>query len=945
MKRPRFNDARGAAVITGQPPFDFEGVSMRCFPLRAEMQVLSSFIDRFLNVMPPEIAHFRPMSPYVYLMILNYGQMSSEVGDSGWVSQNEVAFSVPLEWYEQRDGRMVFRDWASICPFIFVDDEMSQYTGREVYGWPKVHGNFGGAGTSFTHHPRDPMHLLRFSTKVFPRIYAGFRKSERTVLEVVQDPPPTWTQMPPDPRNPLNPLLAFPTAMAEAAGLMMEGLDAMMRVPVRGYGPNSGPEPWLDRIQQALNDFELFGALPFFNTINLKQFRDTEEPDRACYQAVVNSKMTLTRLSEAGLLGDMQRLNGRSSAGYRIRITEYESFPVVSALGLQPVRVEECDEGDGELRRVAVLEPVMPFWSNVDFKYDVGEVLGQREKHSAWVVPGDGEERKDRIVGEPEPGGSRFNNTSGAASISVSGPFFFPRSSVRVLPLRASKAKLEEFVDRYLNEGQPKDGLRFRPWASGCCDTAYVYLTAQTFGSMSSRGMDLGQWADRSVRFLVPITWTNRRGERCVGTLSPFVYSDSQVGTATGREWLGWPTELARIDSPPDHWMAPEGPGSRPQSLLTVTCQALSGLGAGSERVDQRLLEITEEDVLPDSDDRWALVSESWGHRLRRDLERKQGLAREHRDELADLKALALEVLTQRRPLNDIALKQFRSSDRPDRACYQELVQGTMTLDHLWDMEELEDPMHVRIHRLASQPIVETLGLEVKHEEVGDQGTVYWLQPIRPFWFNADISAHGGRRLAHRSSSEEWQVAEDPPASYFAEDGFESRVSRLLVKRLEEEDRKGPVAEERLLERHTPRQQPARFVRDWWHQVDEGKLPERPLGRDEALRAVESLTPDLALDSILSAEWGHRRDSRLLRQVALHETGVEQKPEWCVRRDSVGPEADEVFPLPPGDGAYRCAVDDAAGWYPGEKMSKDGDHPPVTPKKKTPSRRPPKPPS
>ena len=40
MKRPKFNEARGAAVITGSPPFDFEGVSMRTFPLRAEMQVL-----------------------------------------------------------------------------------------------------------------------------------------------------------------------------------------------------------------------------------------------------------------------------------------------------------------------------------------------------------------------------------------------------------------------------------------------------------------------------------------------------------------------------------------------------------------------------------------------------------------------------------------------------------------------------------------------------------------------------------------------------------------------------------------------------------------------------------------------------------------------------------------------------------------------------------------
>jgi hypothetical protein len=105
------------------------------YPLRANIARLSYFIDQYLNLArPAEIVRFRPALPFVYLMAMNYGRMVVTVRNMGWVPQNEVAFVVPLERHQLIDGEMVFQGFAAVSPFIYVDDDISMLTGREVYG-------------------------------------------------------------------------------------------------------------------------------------------------------------------------------------------------------------------------------------------------------------------------------------------------------------------------------------------------------------------------------------------------------------------------------------------------------------------------------------------------------------------------------------------------------------------------------------------------------------------------------------------------------------------------------------------------------------------------------------------------------------------------------------------------------------------------------------------
>src|SRR5436305_10913217 len=107
------------------PPLRFRHVSARFFPLRANLDILQQLCDNLLNQIPVEAGYFRAPLPYVFMAVLDYGQMGEEQMRTGWFSQVEVYFGVPVEWYTCEEGRWVFRDWGVITPYIFVNDDVS----------------------------------------------------------------------------------------------------------------------------------------------------------------------------------------------------------------------------------------------------------------------------------------------------------------------------------------------------------------------------------------------------------------------------------------------------------------------------------------------------------------------------------------------------------------------------------------------------------------------------------------------------------------------------------------------------------------------------------------------------------------------------------------------------------------------------------------------------
>ena len=782
---PSGDPARGALPV--RPPFLMTGVTSRVFPLKANMARLAQFCDQYLNMdIPQEIVHFCPAAPYVYLMMLDYGSMSPasvQAQNVGWVAQHEVAFAVPLEHWRREEGRLVFKGWACVCPFIFVDDQMSLTTGREVYGWPKVAGQVDVETPLWADRPLATTRVFSFSTQLFPKVYAGEPESPRVLLQVDCDPPPSYSRIPPDPSNPWYPLSAAATAMRSSLSLMGSAADMVLGLRVRGYHTHRNAASLLAMAGKAGGYLaQLLPGLirlgrgrrmptptaptgapgPAFENLTLKQFRDAQEPDRACYKALVSSTMGIDRLNNSGLLGDVHLLRGDVSGGYTLRIYRYASQPIIESLGLE-VAATEGSTNDGS---VAVLKPVFPFWTDVDLFYDAGRVICSR-------THGQGDDADDRWTDEQpdtlasstsqppeiradESAHGYYNTALGAATQPVAGPFAFPDVTLQVYPLLADRARLDAFLAQYLNGPLADAGLRFEAFGS------YVYLlvnvTGDQLGTMWSSANNIGWWAEREVSFCVPVKWY-RDGELVsTAMVAPFVYASNDRAVITDREVNGRPSVAATIDCPRDVWLGSSGP-DQPRRFLHMETEAFPALHLGQKGQRRTLLEIDERDVLPYNDDvGWRMVADSWGETLVDDLKRKTAQRLAEADAVRNVKALALELLAHEAPINWINIKQYRDAADTERACYQAAVHTTRSITRIYDIREIENSLHVRLHRLSGHPIVETLGLQVKSVDSTGGRIVKNLQPIRPFWMRVSLEEKLGTVLAWRSIAAQWQV-------------------------------------------------------------------------------------------------------------------------------------------------------------------------------------------
>jgi hypothetical protein len=75
---------------------------------------------------------------------------------------------------------------------------------------------------------------------------------------------------------------------------------------------------------------------------------------------------------------------------------------------------------------------------------------------------------------------------------------------------------------------------------------------------------------------------------------------------------------------------------------------------------------------------------------------------------------LALELLALGAPINSLVLKQYRAGDDVGKACYQALVRTQRSIQRIYDLREIDERVHVRLHRYPGHPIAQTLGLQVK---------------------------------------------------------------------------------------------------------------------------------------------------------------------------------------------------------------------------------------
>jgi len=769
-KLPRYSgtavdDARPVMAVTGTDvQMSLSSVSFQIYPLRASMARLTQFCDLYLNFTheqdrPPFF--FRPALPYVLLQIIDYGSMAIEWQNMGWFGARELCFTIPLECYQRIGNELTFVDWATISPFIFADNPLSVRNGREVYGWPKVAMRMDSLTPSLD--PLDLDLVIRLSLEV--PAPAAARSADKFVpfLDVVREPAPFQSMR----RAGSDFLTAVPDALARSMSFMSDAARSFTDLGAYRYQEFTD----LGYLQAASDlGFQYLRALlpqvigdpniaPFpqaigyeGNAINLKQFRDAEDPDTACYQAITVSKMTMERINDAGLLLDL-RSGDPPSGRFLLRLFRYGTQPIVENLGLEVAGGASVGDWD-----VTLLEPQMPFWMNADLSYGQGETLCWRSRCSGWS------EETPTPLPKTDPGqtGIPYIPLGSGALQEITGPFTFPTLTIRVLPMIANQPKLSDYCKEYLTnkalEGIP---YRLEPWGS------YVYLLAASYDGLTARLNSAGLSTDREVAIVIPVKMYHDKELVGVALLPAFTFAGCQVSAITDREVYGRPTLLSELKSPPTNWMDSDGkPEQLLQPLLEIWTNLMPSDYVGAEAANRSVLEI-DRGKFPSPADPEGRSLRDWAHTLLEDYRHKTETAGSNSASLEIVKNAMLAVLFCDIPILSIALKEFMDAADLDKACLQSLVQVSRSIESVHGIGEFEHPLQVLIPNYDTLPIVDSLGLEVKwtksiwDPEIGNVAT-HVIEPIRPFWIKLAMTGAGSKNLCLRAGTEtNWHTNQD----------------------------------------------------------------------------------------------------------------------------------------------------------------------------------------
>lgn len=344
-------------------------VALQIYPLRADMARMRQFINSYLNFVDdpyPLPYYFKPAMPYVMLQILQYPYLAVTTGNSVRFTQREVSLSVPLEvYYIDRNGDRVFNHYATCSPFLYLDVQPTIVSGRDIFGLPKVALRFQPIDPPL--RPEEPALLADLRLRC-----AGPDGDEfKPLLKVFRDPPRFASTSIVD-----DALSAVPDAASRWISMMTGLWEQTVQPPYRGYERTrdiasiqqmgresisllSNSLPALSWYRPALVDYvstaDIRLAPMNIEMITLKQFRDAEETDYACYQSLVSSSLYMDRISAGGILSDP--LSNNPSGGVFVRLYDNFTQPIMDSFGLDAESRIESEDGDS----IFTIRPESPF--------------------------------------------------------------------------------------------------------------------------------------------------------------------------------------------------------------------------------------------------------------------------------------------------------------------------------------------------------------------------------------------------------------------------------------------------------------------------------------------------------------------------------------------------------------------------------------------------------
>jgi hypothetical protein len=486
-KLVKFNAVLGNDIsLPKQMRQSFPGVIAQIFPLKASLARLTEFCDTYLNFSDKDenLKQFsvaRPAAPMVILQVNNYPKLSVGPGDVGWFAQREVAFGIPLIWQHRESKKDLYTvEWALTYPFIFVDTPISIASGREVYGWAKK-------GMRIESQLDDPQpnapHTLYSVYLGTSSNFSGASRKDfrsRPFMEVAQSSPLLSGRATPAE------FLKIPSRLAGSYITAALGILELIGLPPFGM-PRQGfsgllpvlHELWREARSGLPNLINLLGlnwlaatshSSSFYpvpaKILTLKQFRDAFDTNAACYQALVQSSITIDGLIDGGPLFDL--LLGDPTGGIHIDIRDDSSQSVVADLGLEVT--EQFRSDNGQINR---LRPICPVWAKVDISYQPADLQYWRSLVSTWsatydpillpdafgakelrFAPDPQHKESAKLTLRPENYSIDYVTQGSGAREEVGGTISSSNLTLRVLPLLVAdggKDKLQSLINDYMD--------------------------------------------------------------------------------------------------------------------------------------------------------------------------------------------------------------------------------------------------------------------------------------------------------------------------------------------------------------------------------------------------------------------------------------------------------------------------------------------------------------
>jgi len=317
-------------------PFNFKNTSIYGFLLEGSLDKLQKLCDKYFNDPAGGEIQYRPATNYVLLTFAKMDSVASRDkpdSEKGYCLEEEVIF-----WVIAVAGKQVGKAFTGerlVCymPYIIVNDSPILVAGREIYGICKEIGHFQ------IPDPEQEPELFTVDTLVWKDFSPQTRAEKRRLLEISR----------------------VDKGEKNGASQTLNNLDELMPEMRKLIFQNQGNleiPGWSWSLPLSIIESLTYQSI---TSVCLKQFRDMEDSSRACYQAIIEVLMKMSKYHGGKILS-----SGDVGSKFEVKIYNAASHPIVEELGLQGIHSQAG----------TVSVPVkLAYWLNFDFTIENGTVI------------------------------------------------------------------------------------------------------------------------------------------------------------------------------------------------------------------------------------------------------------------------------------------------------------------------------------------------------------------------------------------------------------------------------------------------------------------------------------------------------------------------------------------------------------------------------------------